>query len=204
MTLANLLIFAGIYAVAVATPGPGIALVISRALGRGLSGLPWFIAGFVVGDLVLMTVAVSGLALVAQTFETAFLVVRVAGALYLLWMAWKIWTAPVRSVEVQPDAIKEAPCSAFLSSLSLTLGNPKAITFFVSVMPLAVDFTTLSISAYLELVVAIIVVITPVLAGWALLADRARRVFRSERALKRLNRGTATVMAGTAVAIVAR
>ena len=204
MTASNLLLFAGIYFIAVATPGPGVALVISRSLGRGLIGLPWFIAGFVIGDLTLMTIAISGLAIIAHTFDTAFRLVRVAGAFYLLWMAWKMWRAPVSRMEVQPDAIRESPLNAFFSSLSLTLGNPKPITFFLSIMPLAVDFNSVNLEAYFELVATMIVVIAPVLVAWAVLADRARKVFRSERALKNINRGSATVMAGAAVAIAVR
>lgn len=201
MTAASLLVFAGIYFVAVATPGPGVVLVISRSLGRGLSGLPWFIAGFVVGDIVLMTVAVSGLAFIANTFEEVFRVVRWAGAAYLMWMAYRIWTAPVSTVDVQADAQRERPMRAFLSSLSLTLGNPKAITFFLSLMPLALDLKTIGLSEYVIIAGVMTVIIGPILTAFALLAHRARLVFRSERALKRLNRGSATVMAGAAVAI---
>lgn len=201
MTLSNLLVFAGIYFIAVATPGPGIALIIARGLGRGLHGLPWFIAGFVVGDLILMTLAVSGLAYVAQTFGTAFQIVRYAGAAYLIWMAWKLWHAPARAVDIAPDALRESPSRAFLSSLSLTLGNPKAIVFFLSIMPLVVDLKTITAGSYAELIAVMIPIIAPVLTATAILADRARRIFRSDRALRRINKTTATVMAGAAVAI---
>ena len=151
-----------------------------------------------------MTVAVSGLAFIAQTFEKAFTIIRLAGAAYLLWMAWKIWHAPVSSMEFRPDAVRERPLRAFLSSLSLTLGNPKAITFFVSIMLLAVNLNALTLRAYLELVVVAIFINTPVLTAWAILADRARRVLRSEQALKRLKKGSATIMAGAAAAIATR
>ncbi len=204
MTATNLLVFAGVYFVAVATPGPGIALVVSRALGRGLTGLPSFLAGFVLGDIILMTVAVSGLAVVAQNFETTFRFVRVAGALYLVWMAYKIWRAPVGEVDVQPNLAREKPLNAFLSSLSLTLGNPKAITFFLSIMPLAVDLKAIDVWSYVGLVAAVLVVMTPTLVAWAVLASRARRIFRSTRAQRRLNRGSATVMVGAAVMLAAK
>lgn len=203
MTLSSLLIFAGIYLAAVATPGPGIALIVARALGRGLKGLPWFVAGFAVGDLILMTLAVSGLAFVAQTFGTAFQILRYAGALYLLWMAWKIWQAPIHGMEIAPDALREPPARAFLSSLSLTLGNPKPIVFFLSVMPLVVDIQAIDLTDYAEIAGTMVLIIMPVLTVIAILADRARRLFRSERALKRINKGTATVMAGAAVAVAA-
>jgi len=204
MMATNFLLYAGVYFVAVVTPGPGIALVVSRALGRGLTGLPWFLAGFVLGDLVLMTIAVSGLAIVAQNFETAFRLVRIAGALYLCWMAYKIWCAPVGEMEVQPNLVREKPLSSFLSSLSLTLGNPKAITFFASIMPLAVDLKAISVGDYAGLVVVNLVVLVPTLLAWAMLANRARRIFRSERAQRRLNRGSATVMVGAAAALAAK
>jgi threonine/homoserine/homoserine lactone efflux protein len=204
MTLSGLLFFAGIYLVAVASPGPAIAFVVARSLGRGLHALPWFVAGFVIGDLILMALAASGLAFVAQTFETAFHMVRYAGAAYLCWMAWKIWHAPVAALDISGDLAREKPLSAFLSSLSLTMGNPKPIVFFISIMPLVVDMTKMDALAFAEVAAAMVLVFTPVLVATAVLANRARKLFRSERALKRINRGTATVMAGAAIAIAAR
>ena len=52
MTSTGLLTFCAVYALAVATPGPGVAAIIARSLAHGLKGAPAFIAGFVVGDLV--------------------------------------------------------------------------------------------------------------------------------------------------------
>ena len=204
MTEVNLLAFAGIYAIAVASPGPGIALIISRSLGRGLAGLTWFIAGFVIGDLILMTVAVSGLAFIAKSFETVFQFIRLAGAVYLLWLAYKLWTAPTKPIEVQSTVPDERPITTFLSSLSFTLGNPKAITFFLSIMPIAIDMNRVTLTSFAELTVIVLMVITPLLTAYAIAADRARKVFRSERALSRINRGSAVVIAGTAIVVATR
>jgi threonine/homoserine/homoserine lactone efflux protein len=71
-------------------------------------------------------------------------------------------------------------------------------------MPLAVDVERVTLTGYFELAGVLVVVLTPMLVLVSLAADRARRVFRSERALKRINQGTATVMAGVAVAIAVR
>jgi threonine/homoserine/homoserine lactone efflux protein len=57
---------------------------------------------------------------------------------------------------------------------------------------------------FVEMAAVIVLVITPVMAGVLLLADRARRVFTSETALRRINRATAGVMAGAAALIAAR
>jgi threonine/homoserine/homoserine lactone efflux protein len=204
MDIAGLLLFASVYLVAVASPGPGIAAVVARGLGQGTAAAPAFVAGFVIGDLIWFTVAATGLAVIAKTFETLFLIIKYAGCAYLLWMAYRIWTAPVAagSVEASRERVRSLP--SFLGSLALTLGNPKVIVFFLSIMPLVVDPKAITPFVFLELAIVIVLVITPVMAGTLLLADRARRVFTSPEALKRINRGTATVMAGAAVAIASR
>lgn len=204
MTFAGILVFATVYFVAVASPGPGVALVVARSLGRGLDRAGWFILGFLAGDYVLFVLAAGGLAVVAQSFENAFAVLRYAGAAYLCYMAYKIWRAPVRAIEAEADSSRETPFRAFMSSFLLTLGNPKTIVFFVSIMPLAVDLTAMTPLVFAELSAIIAIVLPLVLGGYALAADRARRVFRSERALTAINRTTAGVMAGAAVAIAAR
>jgi len=204
MTLTGLLVFAGVYAVAVATPGPGIALIVARAMARGRANLAPFIAGFVLGDVVLFLLAASGLALVAHTFEYGFALIRYAGAAYLCVMAWKIWTAEPVVAEAAAGEMRERPAGAFLSSFLLTLGNPKPILFFMSIMPLVVDMRTLDLARALQVMVVIVLVIAPILTGFALAADGARRVFRSPLAIRRINRTTAGVMAGAALAMAAR
>ena len=99
MDIAGLLVFAGVYFVAVASPGPGMALVVARSIAKGLHGLPAFVAGFVVGDLILFALAASGLAFAAQTFGGVFAAIKYAGAAYLLYLAVRIWRAPVHDSE---------------------------------------------------------------------------------------------------------
>ncbi len=62
------------------------------ALGARV-GLSRNLLGLILGDMVYLTAVVLGLAFVAQTFATAFLLVKIAGALYLGYIAWKLWTA---------------------------------------------------------------------------------------------------------------
>jgi threonine/homoserine/homoserine lactone efflux protein len=204
MTLTGLLLFASIYFVAVASPGPGLAAVVARGLAQGTKGAVPFIAGFVVGDLIWLTVATTGLALIAQTFEQVFTVIKYAGCAYLLYVAWAIWTAPVTPGDIAARGGITSPWSSFLGSLLLTLGNPKVIVFFMSLMPLVVDMNAMTPLVYLELMSMAFFVLTPVLVTALLLADRARRVFTSEKALRRINQGTAGIMAGAAVAIAAK
>lgn len=94
MTLAGFLVFVTAYVVAVATPGPGVVAVTARSLSRGLKGMFAFISGFVAGDMTWFLVAATGLAVVAQTHSGIITAIKYAGAVYLLYLAWKLWTAP--------------------------------------------------------------------------------------------------------------
>jgi threonine/homoserine/homoserine lactone efflux protein len=162
------------------------------------------VAGFVVGDLIWFTVAATGLGVLARSFEMLFLAINYAGCAYLLYMAWRIWTAPVKAAQIEAAVKKVCAWPSFLGALSLTLGNPKVIVFFLSIMPLVIDPKAITPLVFVEMAAVIVLVITPVMAGVLLLADRARRVFTSETALRRINRATAGVMAGAAVLIAAR
>jgi len=202
MTLSSLLIFAAVYFAAVATPGPGVAALIARVLGHGLSGVAPFIAGYVVGDMVWLIVAGTGLSVIANAFAGLFIGLKFAGAAYLLYLAWRMATASVALREAAPTASRG--WRAFFGSLSLTLGNPKVMVFFLSIMPLVVDVRTLTPGALAELAALLTAVISSTLAVYALAANRARALIRSTRAMRIAHRAAGGVMAGVAVAVATR
>jgi len=204
MTLSGLLVFAAAYTVAVVSPGPGVAALMARILARGAQGLPSFIAGFVVGDLIWFSIAATGMAVLAQTFTAVFLAIKYAGAAYLLFLAWKLWTAPTAAVELGKDVPAEGGFRLFLAGLALTLSNPKVIVFFLALLPTVVRLDTLSLAGFAEIAALIIVILSLVYASYATAAARARRLFTSSRAVRTLNRGTGVVMAGAAVAVATR
>ncbi|SCY50699.1 LysE family translocator [Microvirga guangxiensis] len=204
MEPAGLILFSSALFIAAASPGPGIAAIVARVLGRGPKGAAALSAGIVLGDLVWLTFAVLGLAALAQTFHGVFLAVKYAGAVYLLYLAYKLWTAPVSAQEVKADEKAEHPAKLLLGGLALTLGNPKAIVFYLALLPTFLDLTRITVLGYLELALATMLVLTVVFGGYILLAVRARRLFTTPSAIRILNRFTGTVMAGAAAAVAAR
>ena len=185
-----------------ATPGPGVAALIARVIGQGLGGVAPFIAGYFVGDMIWLTLAGTGLAVIAKTFAGVFVAIKFAGAAYLLYLAWRMATAPAVIGAAPTEATRG--WRAFLGSLSLTLGNPKVMVFFLSIMPLVVDVRTLAAPALFELALVCGVVISATLALYALAANRARTLLRSTRAMRFVNRAAGGLMAGVAVAVATR
>ncbi|MBS7697066.1 MULTISPECIES: LysE family translocator [unclassified Chelatococcus] len=206
LDLISLAVFASVLAAAGASPGPAVAAILARVLARGAAGVAPFLAGLIVGDVIWLAAAVLGLAVVAQTFHGLFLMIRYLGAAYLLWLAWKLWFAPVSAV---PGTSAEAGrgergVRAFIGGLMLTLGNPKTMMFYLALLPNIINLADVRLLAFVELAGVIVAVLTGVFTGYVLLATRVRRLFTSPRAMRWLNRGSGTVMAGAAVAVATR
>jgi threonine/homoserine/homoserine lactone efflux protein len=205
MSLYGLLVFSAIYLLAVASPGPGVAAVVARSLARGTQGAPAFIAGFLVGDLIWFTFAATGLAALAQSAQPVFVIVKYAGAAYLLYLAYRLWTAPVAPTTVTAEIEGgQKPLQLFLGSLALTLANPKTMIFFLALLPTVVHLETLTLLGFMEIAVSISIVLPLTLGAYVVLAARARRMFKSATAVRRMNRGTGAAMACAAVAVATR
>jgi len=195
----NYLLYCGLYAVAIAVPGPGIIAIVARALGSGFRATLPATMGILAGDLILMTLSAFGLALVAQAMGQLFLIVKVAGALYLFTLAYKYWTARVDEIG---EVVPQSAGRGVLAYLGLTLGNPKAIAFFVALLPVAVNPRELNLIGYLQLCAATFVLIPAITLGYAALAAQLSRFVASRKARKRINKGAGAVMAGAGCLIM--
>ena len=203
MDWSSLATFVLVFALAAALPGPGIAAIVARALGSGAQGVWPMIAGFVVGDVFYLTAAVFGLAVVASQFGAVFAVIRVLGAIYLVYLGYRLWTAPFGALPSARVA-KGSGWRLFLGGLSLTLGNPKVMAFYLALLPTVIDLEHLSGTGFAELVGVVVVMLSAILAAYVVLAARARALLAGEKARRVLNRTAGSVMIGAAAAIVVK
>ena len=203
MTIATIAAYALALFVVALIPGPGITALVARALGTTFAESVGMAIGIVLGDIVFLTAVVLGLSVVAQTFGFVFLVIKYAGAAYLAWMAWKIWKSGIVRTDVQ--AAKRANVfQALISGLMVTLGNPKAMLFYLALVPTLIDITAITFTDYAKLIAVTVVVLLVVTIPYIALASKARDLLRHPKALKRLNQLSATFLAGTAGYIAIR
>lgn len=203
MDVASIIFFAAVVGVAMATPGPTMVALVARVLASGRRGNVGFGVGLIVGDVVWLAAAVFGVAAIAALLHEVMVVLKWAGAAYLVYLAWRLWTAPV----AMPDAAAR-PVSRFwrevAGGLTLAVSNPKTMMFYLALLPNLIDIGTIDTVTFAELVVVMSVVYSAVLAGYILCADRARRWFVSRAAMRLVNRGCAALMAGAAAAVASR
>lgn len=195
----ELLGFAVVYALAVASPGPGVAAIVARGLRHGHDGAAAFVAGFVVGDVIWAALTVLGLAALARSVAGLLLALKFAGAAYLLWLAWRLWTAP--PAPVTAGGVRAG--SPFLAGLALTLGNPKSMVFYFAIVPVTVPLATIDRTG-IGAMFAIVAIVNPLILGsYAFAAGRAQRLLADGRRLRVVNRVFGLLLLVAAVALVA-
>jgi threonine/homoserine/homoserine lactone efflux protein len=134
-------------------PGPGnLALITSTSKGRVPGGLAATL-GVIMGDQVLMWLAVAGVATLLAAYPGAFFAVQWLGAAYLAWLGCRMLLAKPGDAPV----LKMRPSHFFQQTMVITLLNPKAIVFYMAFFPLFVDpakHQGLSTFAFMALTIA--------------------------------------------------
>ena len=190
--------------IAAAVPGPGITALVARAAGSGTAPAFAMLGGLIAGDLIYLSFAVFGLALIANTFQALFVAIRWFSILYLLWLAWSFWTAERHELSAAAPTRRDL-ASAALSGLTLTLGNPKTIAFYLALLPLVIDLESVTLAVWAFALVPLTVAILLLVGGGFILAALGvRRALSSAAAQRRLHRGAAVAMAGAAGTMIAR
>jgi threonine/homoserine/homoserine lactone efflux protein len=150
----HLAAFLGIAALVIVTPGPDTALTIRNTLGGGRPGGLGTALGVAAGQAVWTVAASAGLAALLVASAPAFAALRLAGAVYLVWLgAHSLWAALRTGGGAAPAgergrARRLGARAAFRQGVLSNLGNPKMAVFFTSLLPQFVpagraSFTTL-------------------------------------------------------------
>ena len=203
MTPESLIALVVAIAIFSASPGPAVFAMVARTLASGFWPGALFLLGCVAGDVFYLLLAIFGLTFVANVLGEIFIVIKFAGAAYLIWLGIKLW----RSESVVSGAETSQPINKFRGlgeGLLVTLASPKAILFFGALLPTFLDIQSLS-STDVSVVVPIVAIgITSVNMVYVVAAARARYLFRSQRAVRWLNRSTGSLMVGTGVVLANR
>ena len=197
-----LVAFVVVFALDSVTPGPAVAMVMSRGASIGLTRTLPLVAGLVLGDLFLFGLALAGLATLAALLGPFFVLVKWVGIAWLLYLARRLWTADTTPIDASGPAVDG--WRSFAMGTILPLGNPKAVTFYAALLPAVMDVGELSFAVAVQFGAAIVLVWGGTLVGYAALADRGRRYLSTPSARRWLNRGAAGVMASAAGAIAVR
>lgn len=190
------LAFAAAAAALIIIPGPTVLLVIGYAVSGGLRPAVASLVGVALGDATAIAVSFLGMGAVLATSAELFLVMKWAGAAYLVWLGVKLWRAPVTLPGVDADAPRLPPLTMMRTAFTVTVLNPKGILFFTAFMPQFIDPAAPALPQMLILGGTFVGLALSIVTGFAVLGARARHLFRSPAAMRAFNRVGGGVLIG--------
>lgn len=201
MTWGTVVALSGALLVLASIPSVSVLAVVGRSVAFGVGQGVLTAAGIVAGDLILMMIAILGLAVVAESLGGWFVAIQFAGAAYLIWSGARLWSARGRRAGAAVLA-RASAWASFASGLAITLADQKAILFYLAFFPAFVDLRTLTTADVTVIVTVTVVTVGGAKCVYAMIAGRIGSAV-SERAGRVLNRIAAGVMiaAGAALAL---
>jgi threonine/homoserine/homoserine lactone efflux protein len=125
-----------------ASPGPNMLHVMTRSIEHGLGRSVFAMLGAFSAVVCLLAASAAGLSALLLALPGTFLALRLAGAVYLVWLGYKAWTAPVGDHDLDgeaPDPLPPTPLHLFARAFSVGIANPKALVFAAAFLPLFLD-----------------------------------------------------------------
>ncbi len=137
--LNNLLAFALIALGMVLTPGPNMVYLVSRSICQGRVAGLISLGGVALGFVFYMLCAAFGITALLMAVPFAYDAIRLAGAIYLLWLAWQAVRPGGRSAFQVRDLPQDSPRKLFLMGFVTNLLNPKIAVMYLSLLPQFID-----------------------------------------------------------------
>jgi homoserine/homoserine lactone efflux protein len=189
------------------TPGPAVLFIVSCGLARGGRAALWGNAGILSANTFYFIVSAFGLSAVLLGSHTVFTLVKYAGAAYLVWLGIQTIRGAGLAITTDTDTQPRAQGWHMLArGFVLQAANPKALLFFVALLPQFIDIHRAIAPQMVILAVTSAAVEFVILAGYGYFAGRAAALARDARFVTATNRasGGLLVTAGTLLALRAR
>ena len=205
MTLSGFdaLLYAGALLILFLTPGPVWMALFARTMSGGFHAAWPLALGVVVGDMLWPLLAVLGVSWVVSEFAGFMTVLRIVAVCMFLGMGALVIRNADKTIAADSRLTQPGMWAGFMAGLAVILGNPKAILFYMGVLPGFFDLTRIT-----PLDIAVIVALSfavPLIGNLslALFVDRLRRFLTSPKALRRTNivSGSLLIAVGVIIAV---
>ncbi len=209
MALHLWLAYTGIIAVLIAVPGPTALLSMTHGLRYGRRRALATVFGGVLAAMTLMTASALGLGAILAASTTAFTVLKVVGAAYLVWLgisAWRDKSTPESEIVVGQPAEMPGSLKLFRKGYMVGISNPKDLLFFAALFPNFIDAALPHTLQFATLAVTWAILDFSMMFAYACAGRRLSTLFTNQKRLRMLNRtiGSLFVFAGSALAMSAR
>ncbi|WP_322867686.1 LysE family translocator [Aquicoccus sp. G2-2] len=187
LSLADLALYAGAVFILFLTPGPVWMALTARTLSGGFRAAWPLTLGVVVGDMLWPLLAILGISWVTSASQTIAYGLRAVAVLTFLWLGVNTIRHAARPINTDRRLTRSGPWAGFLAGVVVILSNPKAVLFYMGILPGFFDLSKISMPDIIAIVTVSQLVPLVGNLGLAAIVSSARGFLSSPRALYRTN-----------------
>ena len=183
-------------------PGPSVFLVIVRSMTSNLSQGLVTIGGIVFANIIFILLVVYGVGALVASMDGLYVIIKFTGSAYLFWLGIKLLRTKVKKAEI--EQVTESSWHAnFTAGFIVTISAPRAILFYVSLLPNVIDLTKARAPDVLLLMLIATVAVGAAKLPYALLAYRSSLFLQEEKPRRVMNllAGAVMILIGGVVAL---
>ncbi len=202
MSLQNFLLFLISTCLISAAPGSNMLLAFQFGVNYGIKKTLWTLAGLSTGLLVLLALSLYGLDIMTQTAPFLLTLVKIFGALYLIYLGVQSWQSASQALHASSVKIIPTPLALFRTGVWVSLSNPKAILFFAAFFPKFIDFSLPLAPQYLWLTLGFLAIETTWQLVYTVSGKQLAAWLQVDKRLMWLNRLCAILLVVIAIALL--
>lgn len=201
ITLADMLLYAGALFILFLTPGPVWVALVARTLAGGFHAAWPLALGVVVGDVIWPLLAILGVTWILSVYGGFLAALKWVAAATFVVMGWLVIRTADKTIASDSRLTRPGMWAGFLAGLAVIMGNPKAILFYMGMLPGFFDLTALTWADIS--VICLLSLLVPLLGNLtlALFIGKARALLTSPTALRRTNLTAGVLLIGVGLII---
>lgn len=179
-----------------AMPGPNMLHVMTQGMRQGVRRASFAMAGCMAGLFLLFGLSAIGMSALLAALPQLFSLIRIAGALYLIWVGIRVWRDESPPVDVGSGdigVVRKSAGELFRAGFLISISNPKALIFAAAFFPQFVDPAFAKAPQFAILLATFVVIETAWYMTYATGGRTLSRFIREPRWQKRFNRASGTM-----------
>jgi homoserine/homoserine lactone efflux protein len=178
------------------SPGPGAIFSISQGTQYGFKRSIISVIGLQLGLMSQIIFLLLGLGILIDQFPGIFSIIKILGMLYLIVLGALQWFKKIEQISTSKDDFENSfsPLSSLLKGFFVNITNIKGTVFFLALIPLFVDLTSLNISTCVILTATLVGVDLFVMTGYLMLAEISKSLLSDPKKILWQNRVTGSIL----------
>jgi threonine/homoserine/homoserine lactone efflux protein len=187
------------------SPGPAVFLALANGMGCNLKAVILSSFGNVIGLFLLSSISIIGLGALILTSSTLFIIVKIIGAAYLIYLGVKQFriskdiSSPTKNVK---GKVKRLGLSYFSEGFFLAATNPKPVLFFIAIFPQFLNIELSLVPQFFTLTIIFMIISFSTLISYGYLARSAKNIFSSKVGMKWFHRITGGLFIGMGIGLL--